>query len=86
MNDLSYNFLIGKFGTLEGRGWDTKIETAVDSLVVGFFTEYLYTENENLDEALDKLIADGKAIGKLGDDIETSCDSRLCSVRNSFRL
>lgn len=82
-NDIKYNFLIGAHGIFEGRGWDVKPEgppTSINSLSVGFFTEYLYKPGELLNGTLADLMRDGRVIGKLSDDVAFLCQVQLCTV------
>ena len=82
LNDIEFNFLISSVGIFEGRGWDVQPESPHnnDSLVIGFFTDYLYKPGEMLNETLKKLTGDGKFLGKLTEDFELLCITDLCSV------
>jgi hypothetical protein len=72
--------VISSFGILEGRGWDIRPEAPFDndSLIIGFLTDYLYKPGEMLNGTLDKLVADGKFLGKLANDLEINCYENLC--------
>jgi hypothetical protein len=79
-NDMEYNFLISSFEIFEGRGWNVQPESQtadVGSLVVAFLTDESFQPGA-LNEKLGKLVADGKVLGKLAENVEIVCDRTLC--------
>lgn len=70
-NDMEFNFLISPFGIFEGRGWNVRPEYPqdVDSLCIAFLTDDLYKPGEMLILTLEKLVADGKVMGKLDENV-----------------
>lgn len=64
-NDISYNFLIGYNGIIEGRGWDVRPEPDSSFLKIGFLSASMFAPDDNSAQHLTALIADGKAIGRL---------------------
>lgn len=82
-NDINYNFLISRFGIIEGRGWDVKPQSRLNlsnlgTIVVGFFADFLYVPGAMLNETLELLISDGKYLEKLKQNANWTCQLDLC--------
>jgi hypothetical protein len=60
-NDIVFNFIISEIGIIEGRGWDISRENLYKTIFVGSFMELDTKGNQTWN----KLIADGKVLGKL---------------------
>lgn len=80
LNDIRYNFLIGDEGIFEGRGWDIQPEVDLNSLSIGFLTDYLYKPGHLLNNTLVDLLRDGKIIGKLAETVQIRCEYQLCTL------
>lgn len=81
-NDMEFNFFISSVGIFEGRGWNVRPEYPqdIDALCIVVFTDDLYKPEEMLISSLEKLIDDGKVLGKIDSSItladvcgETGC-------------
>lgn len=57
-----------------------------NTMLIGFFTEYLYTPGEMLNETLNHLIEDGIFLEKLSTSHTLSCDTDLCSLSEEMMV
>lgn len=68
----------------EGRGWDILQEPVADgyfdnhTLTIGFLTDDFHKGPEFLGATLDRLIENGKAIGKISKIARLICELELC--------
>lgn len=70
--DIEYNFVIGEYGVLEGRGWEVQSEEK--SANGGYFLYLGVIEEKGL-ERVSKLFQDGKILGKIESFVEKECDA-----------
>lgn len=86
-NDINYNFLISRFGVIEGRGWDFKVQSRIDFsfanwMSIGILEQLMYQPGAALNETISKLVSDGKFLGKLDASANWTCQVVLCSNVN----
>jgi hypothetical protein len=76
--DIRYNFLIGGDGNAYvGRGWGATNPQSNHSISVSFIGNYLRDFlSEDMIEALQELLAEGVALGKLDDDYKIVCHNQ----------
>jgi hypothetical protein len=77
LNDISYNFIITNFGIYEGRGWNVQPEEVSDeSTMTVLATTGAWKKNEiNIKEWFESLVADGKILNLLAQDLELVCEA-----------
>ena len=80
--DIKFNFLVSKFSAIEGRGWDTQPDfngTMKNFLYIGLIDRATdFDESRKLSRRIfNRLIADGKVLGKISPDYNVTHDDLL---------
>lgn len=70
LNDITFNFLITAFGVFEGRGWDSKPETNLNSLHISVLNDEEDFVNDQINLDFLRLILDGNVLGKTNIDTD----------------
>ena len=72
--------MIGSFGIFEGRGWNFQPEGEIQAIKIDVITEDPKIIHPEMNYMLERLIADGKAIGRLTEDLYRICAEEFCNV------
>lgn len=80
-NDVKFNFFIGEFDIFEGRGWNVNPDVDRGNLSIGFLTDRLnLDDNSPMLNLRNKILDDGKMIGKFPDNVRFMCTLSLCGI------